>query len=260
MFPVLQVGSLSIQMPGLLLLVGFWLGLSQIERRAEYYGSSSKQLDDLVFWGAICGVAAARLSYVVRFPTVFGNHWLDLISLDTSLFDVPAGLVTAVLAGLIIGQRKKLRLLDTLDAFVPGLAVMLIAVGLAHAASGEAYGMPTQLPWGIWLWGEIRHPTQVYEVLAAIGILAILTPKYSKGAGAVPKALIPGQIFFRFLAMFAGAAIFLESFRGDSAVIFGQLRIAQLEGLALLGFSLWQLYRLEKNREESSDELKEASA
>jgi hypothetical protein len=45
-----------------------------------------------------------------------------------------------------------------LDALTPGLAVMMIALGLANLASGNAYGEPAQVPWSIFLWGEWQQP------------------------------------------------------------------------------------------------------
>jgi len=65
-----------------------------------------------------------------------------------------------------------LPLWPALDALTPGLAAVMIAIGLAHIASGDAFGSPADLPWAIQLWGARRHPTQIYETLAAALIFA----------------------------------------------------------------------------------------
>ena len=44
--------------------------------------------------------------------------------------------------------------------------------------SGEAFGAPTSLPWGVPLFGAVRHPTQIYLALAALeSLLAREKPK-----------------------------------------------------------------------------------
>jgi phosphatidylglycerol---prolipoprotein diacylglyceryl transferase len=257
MFPVLQVGSLSIQVPGLILLLGIWLGFSQVERFAAYYRVDSKKIDDLVMLALIAGVVSARLSYVLRFPSIFHQHWLDLISLDPHLFDVPTGLLIGVLAGLVYGQKKKMPFLATLDAMTPGMAVFFLALGLAHLSSGEAYGSPTQLPWGIWLWGAMRHPTQIMEILLGIGILRTALPRQGKNGEPQTAALAPGLAFFQFLALICGATIFVESFRGDTLILWGRVRVVQVGVLFILGFSLWWLRRREKRGLEVGEDHRE---
>ena len=37
MFPVLQIGPLALQTPGLLILIGIWVGLSVMERFASRF-------------------------------------------------------------------------------------------------------------------------------------------------------------------------------------------------------------------------------
>src|SRR4030067_240163 len=61
------------------------------------------------------------------------------------------------------GPRQRLPLRPTLDALAPGLAAFLVALGVAHFLSGDAFGAPAYrpddqvpLPWAIHLWGEYR--------------------------------------------------------------------------------------------------------
>jgi hypothetical protein len=49
MFPILQIGPLAIQVPGLIILAGLWLGLSLAERRAKKRESNPSVLYNLVF-------------------------------------------------------------------------------------------------------------------------------------------------------------------------------------------------------------------
>jgi prolipoprotein diacylglyceryltransferase len=127
----------------------------------------------------------------------------------------------------IYGRRKGLPFWSTLDALAPGLAFFGIALGFSHLASGDAFGSPSSVPWAISLWGETRHPTQVYEILLALLIFFAIWRL--KG-----WETFPGFTFLSWLAMAAGCRLFLEAFRGDSVIIFGALRGAQVISLVLL--------------------------
>jgi len=126
-----------------------------------------------------------------------------------------------------------LPLWPALDALTPGLAAVMIAIGLAHIASGDAFGSPADLPWAIqlgspadlpWaiqLWGARRHPTQIYETLAAALIFASTLQKPTPYP-------FPGSAFLRFAAITAAARLFLEAFRDDSLLMLGGIRTMQV--------------------------------
>ena len=110
---------------------------------------------------------------------------------------------------------------------------------MAHLASGSAFGKETSLPWGMKLWGAIRHPSQVYEIFASLLILGLLW--FQKAD------LQPGIHFLTFTTLSSGARLFLEAFRGDSSLIFNSLRVAQLAAWVVLAISLILLDRINKN-------------
>lgn len=247
MFPILQLGPLAIQTPGLLLLLGVYLGLSLAERRLPQRGAPDvNQLYNLFLLAGGVGLLAARLSFVLQNPALFRGSWRNLVSLDASLLDPWAGLAFGLIVALVYGQRKGLSLWATLDAYTPAAAVLAVFLGLAHLASGNAYGLPTSLPWGIELWGTKRHPTQVYETLLALGILAWLWPQFR-------HPLPPGTRFVRFLTATAAATLLVHGWRADSILLPGGFRLEQvLAWLTMaLGFWLWQ--RLSEKKEATSD-------
>ena len=239
MLPVLQLGPLAIPVPGLVLLLGLWLGLLLAERNAYRSGISSNHLYNLVFIALIAGLLGARIAYVLQYPQAFLADPLSVISRNTSLLDPWGGGLTAILAGLVYGQRKRLPFWQTLDALTPFLAVFAVALGLSHLASGSAFGQATDLPWSIEIWGEARHPSQVYETLAAALILAAIWP----GKGLLCPSQ-PGVYFLTFIALSAASRLILEGFRGDSVLLAGGFRRAQILAWVFLGFSLWGISKL----------------
>lgn len=254
MLPTLQIGPLAVQFPGLLILAGLWLGLSLAERFAENRGVARDDLYNLALISLISGIVGARLFYAFQHWPAFAGSPLSLLSLDPALLDPLAGLTTGLLAGVAFMQRKGLSFWSTLDALSPAFAVFQITLHMARLASGTAFGAPASLPWAIELWGADRHPTQIYAALLAAGILIFLWP----GRAAVRTAT-PGIPFLSFLALSALAIIFVEAFRGDSRLLSGGLRTAQVAAWALLALTLWGIGRLRARSNEKAQLNVEAS-
>lgn len=235
MLPILHIGPLALRLPGLILLLGLWLASATLERQARRHDLPSAPLSTLVLIALVAGVIGARFWYALRYLDIYLETPLALFSLNANTLAIAEGVLTGVMAALIYGQRKALPFWRTLDAFTPGLAVMLVSLPLANLASGNGFGAPTALPWAIDLWGAKRHPSQIYEALAALLILAALW----RGRGVLT---IEGGLFLTWAASASLARLFLEGFRGDSALIFGVLRQVQLFSLLTGLTALWWLH------------------
>jgi prolipoprotein diacylglyceryltransferase len=256
MLPILHIGPLAIQFPGLVLLLGIWLGLSLAEKYIKNHGQrytiplpkaetenlqsiDASVLYNLVIGSLLAAILGARLLYVLMYTQVFIDNPASIISLNLSLLDARGAILGAIIFALFYGQRRSMQLWPTLDALTPALAVFAISFHLANLASGNGFGAPTQMPWGIELWGDIRHPVQLYEAVLATLILIILWP-------ARPLIAIrqPGEYFLYFTAMSAASRLFLEAFHGDSPLLPNGIRIIQVFAWLFLALSFYMLHRL----------------
>lgn len=215
----------------ILLVAALWIGLALAEKRSERHGISKDALNNIVYYSLFGYILGGRLLYALSNLPAFVQSPLSLFSLNLDLFDPLAGLGTAFLVGLVYGSRQKLPLWSTLDALTPLFAAIAIGLSLSHLAAGTAFGSPTDLPWGIDLWNATRHPSQIYELIASFLIFGWL---WLRNADARP-----GILFLTFAALMAGAQLFLEAFRGDSMLIFGGLRLAQVIAWAMLALALF---------------------
>lgn len=238
MMPVLQIGPLAVQLPGLVLIIGLWLGLSLSERYATLYQIEPNDLYNLILVTLLSGVIGARLAYVARYPTAFLHSPMSLISLNPGLLDVAGGFATAIIAGVIYIQRTRMSFWPTLDAIVPLLAVVNIAIAGANLASGNGFGAPAELPWSIQLFGDLRHPTQVYEMLLGGIILLLLLPGNGPIAKRVGELNTHGNQIAAFFILSALSRIITESFHADSTLIAFGLRRAQIAAWIFLAISL----------------------
>jgi len=170
MLPTLQIGPLAIQTPGLILLLCLWLGLTLAEKQGIKKGFDPGKMYNLSFIVIVAGVVGGRVAYVLQYPQAFLASPLSIISLNVTLFNLWGGIGAALIAALWYGQKAGFPLWSTLDVFTPAFAILAVAIGLAHLASGSAYGSPTALPWAIELWGARRHPRRSMKpCLLALG-------------------------------------------------------------------------------------------
>jgi phosphatidylglycerol---prolipoprotein diacylglyceryl transferase len=257
MLPILQVGPLAIPLPSILLLLSIWIGMGQAEKVAPRFKANSNDLFNLVMLGLGAGVIGARLAYAARFPDAFSSAPLSLLTPRPVMMDLAGGLFAGALAALIYGQRKKMPFWPMLDALTPALAIFAIGMALAQLAAGDGYGASTRLPWGIELWGAVRHPTQIYAALFAALIAYLIWPR--KARGNTSPDWQPGVTFLTFLALSAAARIFVEAFRGDSSLLLGSIRIAQVTGWIVLAGSLWLLGKRRVEKQPSKTVLKALS-
>jgi phosphatidylglycerol---prolipoprotein diacylglyceryl transferase len=214
----------------ILFLPALWLGLYLSEKRAERYSISKDALNNIVFYGMLGYLLGGRLLFAIANFSAFTRSPLSLFSLNIDLFDPLGGFVAALLIGFGYGQRHKLPLWSTLDALTPLFAMSAIGLALAHLAAGTAFGSPTSLPWGIDLWNATRHPTQIYELILSILIFGFIW---------FPKINTPARSdFLSFVTLTAGTRLFVEAFRGDSELIFGGVRLAQVLAWIVLALTL----------------------
>ena len=204
----------------ILFLPALWLGLYLAEKRTERYHISKDALNNIVFYGMLGYLLGGRIFFAAANLSAFMKSPLSLFSLNIDLFDPWGGLVAALIIGFGYGQRHKLPLWSTLDALTPLFAMSASGLALAHLAAGAAFGSPTSLPWGIDLWNATRHPTQIYELIASLLIFGFIW--FGK------TNTLAGSDFLWFVALTAGTRLFLEAFRGDSELIFGGVRFAQV--------------------------------
>lgn len=210
----------------ILIVAAMWIGLTLAEKRTERHGVSKEQLNNIAFYSLFGYILGGRVLFALSNFSAFSQSPLSIFSPNPDLFDPTSGMIIAILVGFIYGQRQKLQLWGTLDALTPIFAALAIGLSLAHLAAGTAFGSPTTLPWGIDLWNATRHPSQIYELIASLVIFGWLWFRKSDSPS--------GLLFLNFVALTAGARIFLEAFRGDSTLVLSEFRLAQIVAWGIL--------------------------
>lgn len=246
MLPIVNIGPLAIQTPGLILLAGIWLGFALMEKKYSRFGVHPETVNNLVMYGLIGLVIGGRVSYVAEHFSAFSKSPINLISLNPAMWDWAGGILIGLTVSALYGVRREVHFWPLMDALTPGAAAVMIAIPLMNLASGNAYGEPAQLPWSIYLWGAWRHPTQIYSALATLLILVFKVLLPLRKESQPDEQRPPGVFFLSFVAWSAAVQILTASFRVDAQLFVGLVRTAQIEAWLILALSLAFLWKRKK--------------
>ena len=235
MMPVLQLGGLALPTKPLLLLLGFYVALWIGGK-----GVMTLDIDEDVAWNwgivsVLSGLVIGRLTHVALYPRAYLDAPLSLLTPRLTGFVPEAFIVGGLLAGFLYLYRRRVPLPKFIDGITPGLVVGWAFYALANFLAGDAYGAPTSVPWAVEMWGALRHPTQLYEMVAALLTLLWLF------ARPVPRG--QGLWGWRLLFGYSLSRLIIEGFRGDSVLLAGGIRAYQIVALILALVALWGLSR-----------------
>ena len=236
MMPYLPIFGFNIPAYTLLLFMAVWVGLWLAAREARRLGLDGDAVHNVGFYGLVATVLGARLSYVLGNWPAYLNAPLSALSLTPTALAWPQGAIIGLVVALIYRKRYELPFAGTLDAAAPGLALALAIIRFGAFLDGSGFGEPTTLPWGVYLWGEVRHPVQLYELAALFVILVVLWRQRLQPP-------FGGHTFALFTALYAGSRHFLEAFRADVPLMAGGVRLIQPIALIILLGAVWYLYR-----------------
>lgn len=229
MFPtLLTIGPFSLATYGVLSAAGYGAAIWWLSKRRRDMGLTEETFWSLVYWlfGGI--LVGAKLAYVLV------ERDLSLLWSDPRYgFVFYGGVAGAVVAGLIARRRLGVDFRRCADHFA---AVMPLghAIGrLGCLAAGCCYGRHTDLPWGVALAGDpSRHPVQVYEAAANIGLFLVASRVWLPRKLPVLRLVVASYALVRFA---------LEFLRDDPrGAGFAGLSPSQLFALAAL-LLVWRL-------------------
>jgi len=184
----IQLGPLAISPHGIMAALGIVAGASLLRRAARQRGIDEATIGALITRAVIGGIVGARFFYVLNHPSEFASplEWLRVWEGGLTLL---GGITGAVLAGLPLIRRRGLRLLQVLDAAVPGLALGIAIGRLGDLAIADHLGKPTSFALGYRCPpvadvgqtvgspcppGAVVHLTALYDLVGALLVFGLL--------------------------------------------------------------------------------------
>lgn len=272
-----SLGPLHVRWYGLMYLVAFLLFLFLGRYRARSQpalGWTTKDLDDLLFYGMLGVVIGGRVGYVLFYkPAYYFSHPLEILAVWQGGMAFHGGFLGVLVALWLFGRTRGRSFLQVGDFVAPLVPTGLAAGRLGNFINGELWGRVSSAdaPWAMLFpqareadtmvagmnpalaavmaqaGGLPRHPSQLYqfalEGLSLFVILWLFTRK-PRPVGAASGLFLTGYGVFRFIAEFGREPdAFLGLLRFNLSM--GQwLSLPMiLVGVALLGWA----YRRQKS-------------
>lgn len=254
----LSLGPLAVRWYGLMYLTAFLLfwtlgryrlnlsaGKGQPSPYAVRTGLSARDLEDLLFWGAMGVVLGGRLGYVLFYkPGYYLGHPAEILAIWQGGMSFHGGLLGVLVAIWLFCRRRARPYLAVLDFIAPLVPLGLAAGRMGNFINGELWGRPTSGPWAMVFpqAGDAlgRHPSQLYQFALEGVLLFVVLWLYSakpRRLGQVGGLFMAGYAVCRFIVEFAREP---DAFLGTLAL---GLTMGQLLCLPMFAVGLYLLLR-----------------
>ena len=248
----LQIGPLAIRWYGLLIATGVLLGTTLAHREAIRRGVDPDKLLNAIVVAVLVALLGARLYYVLFNWDYYGANPAKIVAVWEGGLAIHGGLIAGSLATILYCRHAKLSLLTTLDIMAPCVAVGQAIGRWGNFFNQEAFGVPTNLPWKLYIDPghrppqlaafEYFHPTFLYESLWNLLVFGILWFGLRKRLQERRGALT-----LWYLGLYSIGRFFVEGLRIDSLML-GSLRAAQVVSLLLVVASGMGLFLMARRK------------
>ena len=220
----INMGILEIRWYALFIVTGMILAVLFSIWEGKRIGVSSDTVLDVALISIPSAIVGARLYYVIFSLDSYDSFW-DIFKIWEGGLAIYGGVIAGVAAGVLYLHKKKLCVGKVADLAGMGFLIGQAIGRWGNFMNGEAYGGPTNLPWGMMIEYETTapvHPTFLYESLwNVIGfIILFLYRKHKK---------FDGEIFLLYVVWYGIGRAWIEGLRSDSLYLWStDIRVSQL--------------------------------
>jgi phosphatidylglycerol---prolipoprotein diacylglyceryl transferase len=238
-FPKLfHLGSFYLPTYGVLVALGFLAGLWVAVRLARRMGVQAELITNLAVYCALAGLIGAKILMIIfdwgdpQKPPIFSLATLQAAGVWQG------GLLLAIIVAILYIRHNKLPLLDTFDAFAPGVAIGHAIGRIGCFAAGCCWGNRCDLPWAVTFHnpeaadltgvplGVPLHPSQIYEMLSECALFGFLYWRFGKPHSS-------GKIMGMYLVLSSALRFLIEFTRFHEQGLHWGLSLTQWIAIAL---------------------------
>jgi phosphatidylglycerol---prolipoprotein diacylglyceryl transferase len=235
--PLVVGQEIRIYFYGILITIGVIAAtiLGSVEAKRRKFNQD--YLWDALFWVVLAGIIGARLWHIFTPPpsmveqgittSYYLTHPLDAINIRSGGLGIPGAVIGGAIALGIYCRKKKISFLTWADIVAPGVALAQAIGRWGNYFNQEVYGLPTNLPWKIYIdplhrvagyeGMDYYHPLFLYESLWNVINMIILLVVGRR----FEKWLKPGDIFYFYVTSYAIGRFALEFLRIDASQVGG---------------------------------------
>jgi len=234
------IGSWSLRWYTLLVIVALGVALYLSTKELTKRGLDGNFVIDAMLWALPAGIIGAR-AYFVAF------HWdyyrtlplSSVVAIWEGGIAIHGALFAAFPVAWYYAKRRRVDILPYLDVVMPCLALAQAIGRWGNWFNQEAYGAPTNLPWGMVIQGVAYHPAFLYESLWDLALFAILWNVLQK------RQTAPGFIPALYILGYSLGRLWIEELRLDSEWLW-HLKAASVWSVMGIIVGLYYLYRLQR--------------
>jgi phosphatidylglycerol:prolipoprotein diacylglycerol transferase len=251
-----MIGPIPIRMYGLMIGIGFLLGIYLASRRAKKEGVNPERIMDMGVYVLFAAIFGSRLLHVLTTLPDYANNPWEVFAIWKGGLVFYGGVIAAVPVGIWYARKHELPVWKTADIMAPYAALGHAFGRLGCFFAGCCFGAPCSSSIGVVFndphslapLGVALYPTQLMESGGEFLIFAVLIVlrRYVK---------FEGQLFWLYLLFYSMLRFVIEFFRGDNirGVYFGNIAsTSQILAVFLFGFTLVMLWKLGKTKAKKS--------
>lgn len=247
---LIEIGPLKIPSFGVLVMIGFLVGLKVALSRAKRFGLEKEKVLDLSMWALAAGILGARLGYIIQEIPYYSKHPNELLEWQFKGMTSFGGLVLGFVPVIYFSKKWKVSILTILDCLAPGVLIGHIFGRIGCLLNGCCYGGVCELPWGIHvkeagIWStQLHHPAQIYDSLMnLVGLLILLQLEKT-------RQFRPGQAIGSAFFIYGMARFFYEFWRaGTTSTTMGGTSFTEGHVAALIVAAAGAILILRKSKQ-----------
>lgn len=161
----IQLGNFQIMFYGVVIAIGFLLGLYVAQREAKHTGQNPELYMDFFLCMVVPAIIGARIYYVVFSWDYYKEHLIEIFILRNGGLGIVGGISMAILVMFIFCRKRKYSMLLMLDTVVMGTLIGQILGRWGNFFNREAFGAFTNGPLAM------QIPVKYFEQFGRLGEL-----------------------------------------------------------------------------------------
>lgn len=242
-----SIGGLQIYWYGILIALGFTLGVLYAFKRAKAFAVDPDKMLDILMVATVGGIIGARIYYVAFQWDSYKNNLSEIFNFRNGGIAIYGALIGGLITVYIMCKIKNVKLLPLLDLLVGTLFIGQAIGRWGNFVNVEAFGSNTTMPWGMSSPAIQSYLESTAEKLASYGVLVDSTlpvhPTFFYEsvwcfigfcflAWFTSKRRFDGELLLIYISWYGLGRFFIEGMRTDSLMI-GPFRVSQLLALVL---------------------------
>ena len=229
----LELGFIQIYWYSIFIFLGLLIACTVIYRESKKRGIDEDTLINMTFTTVIAGIIGARLYYVLFNLSYYLQHPIEIFEIWNGGLAIHGAIIAGLITIFLFCKQMRISFMRMLDIIVVGLIIGQAIGRWGNFFNSEAYGAVTTLQAlesqgipkfiidGMYILGEYRQPTFLYESIGCLfGFLAMLIIRCG-------KYLKRGNLTAFYLVWYGILRFLIEGLRTDSLML-GPIKMAQV--------------------------------